>query len=86
MTLISLTVVVQKNLARAKRLIQANSNIHINGNPALWHVTPDRYLNGDHGGSVSVIRRDLLLLVAVRGVPTPKPTAVQTLSVVLGEV
>jgi hypothetical protein len=86
MTLISLTVVVQKNLARAKRLIQANSNIRINGNPALWHVTPDRYLNGDRGGSASAIKDDLLLLVAVRGVAAPKSAAVQTLSGVLREI
>jgi hypothetical protein len=86
MTLISLTVVVQKNVARAKRLIEANSNMRINGNPAIWHVTPDRYLNGDRGGSASAIKRDLLLLVAVRGIATPKPTAVQTLSKVLAEI
>jgi hypothetical protein len=85
-TLVSLTVVLQTNLARAKRLLGALSNIRVDGDPGVWHATPDRYLDGDTGGSASAIKHNLLLLIAVRGVAAPKAIAVQTLSKVLGEI
>lgn len=82
-TLVSLTVIVHTNVARAQRLIDADSNVRVDGIPALWHVTPARYLSGDSGGSASAIKNNLLLLVAIRGVAVPKSTAVRTLSKIL---
>jgi hypothetical protein len=83
----SLTVVPQTtNLARAKRLIDAHSNIHADGYRGIWYATPARYLDGENGGSASAIKHDLLLLIAIRGVAAPKSVAIRTLSQVLREI
>jgi hypothetical protein len=87
MTLVSVTVVRQTtNLDRARRLIDAHSNVRVDGFPGIWHATPIRLLDGDQGGTASAIKRDLLVLVAVRGVTAPETTALRGLSQVLRDI
>ena len=81
---ISVTVLPPKiGLARAEGLIDGLSNITIHGTHSYWYATPSRLLGGEKGGTISAIKNGLLVLVAIRGVASPKTAGERALSDVL---
>jgi hypothetical protein len=75
-----------QNRARTQELLNREHRLRVGSQTAYWYRTPLRLTRPEQAGTLSVLKGDTLVLVAVRQSSNPQPTARQAMTAILPRV
>jgi len=78
-----LTLVTGQNRARTQQLLNREHRLRVGSRAAYWYRTPLRLTRPEQAGTLSVLKGDTLVLIAVRQSSNPQATARQAMTAIL---
>lgn len=72
-----------RNRARTQQLLNREQRLRVGGRTVYWYRTPLRLTRPEQAGTLSVLKGDTLVLVAVRQSSNPQPRARQAMTAIL---
>jgi hypothetical protein len=75
--------VTGQNRARAQQLLNREQRLRVGSQTAYWYRTPFRLTRPEQAGTLSLLKGDTLVFVAVRQSSNPQPTARQAMTAIL---